>query len=219
MSAYAGTGRLVRLALRRDRVQLPVWVVGSAVVLLAGAAAVKSAFPTEASAAQALHAAGNNPTVDLLRGVPVGDTTGALVNFRNLAFMLVLAALMSTFAVVRHTRQNEETGRSDSDYPVLFPKFASSMAGPFAQLELPPESHQIDYEGELTVVIGKKCRNVAKEKALSVIAGYACFNDGSVRDWQRKSGGQFTLGKNFDGTGAFGPWMVTADELPPGGKG
>jgi ABC-2 type transport system permease protein len=113
VSAYAGTGRLVRLALRRDRIQLPVWVVGSAVVLLAGAAAVRSAFPTEREAAAALRAAGNNPTVDLLRGVPVGDTTGALVNFRNLAFMLVLAALMSTFAVVRHTRQNEETGRAE----------------------------------------------------------------------------------------------------------
>jgi hypothetical protein len=66
-------------------------------------------------------------------------------------------------------------------------------------------------------VIGKKCRNVPKEKALSVIAGYACFNDGSVRDWQQKSGGQFTLGKNFDGTGGFGPDIVTSDELPPGG--
>jgi len=66
-------------------------------------------------------------------------------------------------------------------------------------------------------VISKKCRNVPKDKALSVIGGYACFNDGSIRDWQRKSGGQFTLGKNFDGTGGFGPDIVTSDELPPGG--
>jgi 2-keto-4-pentenoate hydratase/2-oxohepta-3-ene-1,7-dioic acid hydratase in catechol pathway len=81
----------------------------------------------------------------------------------------------------------------------------------------PSHSDQLDWEAELTVVIGKKCRNVPKDKALGVIAGYACFNDGSVRDWQRKSGGQFTLGKNFDGTGGFGPDIVTSDELPPGG--
>jgi acylpyruvate hydrolase len=81
---------------------------------------------------------------------------------------------------------------------------------------MPSHSTQLDWEAELTIVIGKKCRNVPKEKALGVIAGYACFNDGSLRDWQFK-GSQWTLGKNFDGTGGFGPDIVTSDALPPGG--
>ncbi|HEX7746156.1 MAG TPA: anibiotic ABC transporter, partial [Micromonosporaceae bacterium] len=113
MSAYAGTRRLIRLALRRDRIQLPMWIIGSAVLLAAGAAAVADEFPNHAERAAALRGAGGSPAVLLMRGVPVGTDTGALVNFRNLAFMLVLAALMSTFAVVRHTRQNEETGRAE----------------------------------------------------------------------------------------------------------
>jgi ABC-2 type transport system permease protein len=113
MSSVAGTGQLIRLAVRRDRVPLPIWIVGSAVVLAAGAAAVAKEFPTEAGRAEALRGAGDSAAVLLMRGVPVGTGLGALVNFRNFAFMLVLAALMSTFAVVRHTRQNEESGRTE----------------------------------------------------------------------------------------------------------
>lgn len=77
----------------------------------------------------------------------------------------------------------EETGRSDSDYPVLFPKFASSLAGPFAELELPAESHQIDYEGELTVVIGKPGRRISEADAAGHILGYTVANDISMRDF------------------------------------
>lgn len=113
MNANKGAWRLIRLALRRDRVQLPIWIVGSALLLAAGAAAVRDEFPTEAERVTALRGAGGSPAVLLMRGVPVGSDLGALVNFRNFAFMLVLAALMSTFAVVRHTRQNEETGRAE----------------------------------------------------------------------------------------------------------
>ncbi|HYV89711.1 MAG TPA: fumarylacetoacetate hydrolase family protein, partial [Candidatus Polarisedimenticolia bacterium] len=76
----------------------------------------------------------------------------------------------------------------------------------------------LDYEAELAVIIGKKGRNVAKDKALSLVGGYSCFNDGSVRDYQMKTS-QFTLGKNFDGTGGFGPDIVTPDELPKGAHG
>src|SRR3984957_8544708 len=76
----------------------------------------------------------------------------------------------------------EETGRSDSDYPVLFPKFASSLAGPFAQLELPAESHQIDYEGELTVVIGRPGRRISEADAAGHVLGYTVANDISMRD-------------------------------------
>jgi ABC-2 type transport system permease protein len=108
-----GTLRLTRLALRRDRVQLPIWIAGAMLLMYAGAAAVQDEFPTEADAATALKGAVTSPAVLLMRGIPVGVTQGALVNFRNFASVLVLVALMSTFLVVRHTRQNEETGRSE----------------------------------------------------------------------------------------------------------
>lgn len=79
-------------------------------------------------------------------------------------------------------------------------------------------SDKLDYEAELAIVIGKPGRNVREADALSHVFGYACFNDGSVRDYQRKST-QWTMGKNFDGTGPFGPDIVTADELPAGAAG
>ena len=77
----------------------------------------------------------------------------------------------------------------------------------------PKVSTQFDYEGELAVVIGKRGRHIARDKALDYIAGYSCYNDGSLRDWQRHTS-QWTPGKNFAATGAFGPWLVTADEIP-----
>ena len=82
----------------------------------------------------------------------------------------------------------------------------------------PEASIQLDYEGEMVAIIGKAGRHIAPSQALSHVAGYSIFNDASIRDFQTKSP-QWTVGKNFDGTGSFGPIFVTADELPPGGKG
>ncbi|MDI1461605.1 anibiotic ABC transporter [Catellatospora sp. KI3] len=113
MNAYAGTGRLVRLAARRDRIQLPVWIVAAGALMSAGTSAVAGEFATEESRITALKGAGSSAAILVMRGVPVGSSLGALVNFRNLATLLVVAALMSTFAVVRHTRQNEENGRAE----------------------------------------------------------------------------------------------------------
>jgi 2-keto-4-pentenoate hydratase/2-oxohepta-3-ene-1,7-dioic acid hydratase in catechol pathway len=79
----------------------------------------------------------------------------------------------------------------------------------------PKASDKFDYEAELAIVIGKRCRNVSEAQALDYVGGYSCFNEGSIRDFQRKST-QWGAGKNFDGTGAFGPEIVTPDELPPG---
>jgi 2-keto-4-pentenoate hydratase/2-oxohepta-3-ene-1,7-dioic acid hydratase in catechol pathway len=118
---------------------------------------------------------------------------------------------------LNYRKHAEETGNPIPPYPVVFCRYVNTLTPHNGKMPRPSHSDQLDWECELTVVIGKKCRNVPKEKALSVIAGYACFNDGSVRDWQSKSGGQFTLGKNFDGTGGFGPDIVTSDELPRGG--
>lgn len=107
----------------------------------------------------------------------------------------------------------KETGREETPNPVLFSRFSGSQVGHGQPLTKPLESDEFDFEGELAVVIGKKCRRVPIMEALGMVAGYACYNDGSVRDWQRHTH-QFLPGKNFAGTGSFGPWMVTTDEIP-----
>lgn len=111
-----------------------------------------------------------------------------------------------------------ETGRPATEHPVLFARFAGSQVGHGQPLIKPRESDDLDYEGELAVIIGRPCRRVpeAEAEALGVVAGYACYNDASVRDWQRHTH-QIMPGKIFAGTGAFGPWMVTADEIPDPG--
>jgi acylpyruvate hydrolase len=106
----------------------------------------------------------------------------------------------------------EETGRTDSDYPVLFPKFASSLTGPYAELELPAESAQVDYEGELTVVIGKPGRRISEADAGGHILGYTVANDVSMRDYQYKTH-QWMQGKAWDACTPVGPYLVTADEV------
>jgi 2-keto-4-pentenoate hydratase/2-oxohepta-3-ene-1,7-dioic acid hydratase in catechol pathway len=107
----------------------------------------------------------------------------------------------------------KEMGRERPERPVMFVRFGDSIVGHGRPLLAPRESEQFDYEGELAVVIGKRARRVGRERALDYVAGYSCFNDGSVRDYQRHST-QFTAGKNFHASGAFGPWLVTTDEIP-----
>ncbi len=104
------------------------------------------------------------------------------------------------------------------DYPTLFARFASSLIGAGAPIVRPLDSTKLDYEGELVAVIGKPGRRIDKAKALEHVAGYSIFNDGSIRDFQLQTP-QWTMGKNFDGTGAFGPVYVSADELQPGARG
>ena len=111
-----------------------------------------------------------------------------------------------------------ESGFAVPTYPAIFSRFNSSLMGHGAPILRPRVSSQLDYEGELVAVIGKPGRHIAKENALDHVAGYSIFNDASVRDYQFKSA-QWTIGKNFDDTGAFGPIFVTADELPPGAAG
>ncbi|TXI09915.1 MAG: FAA hydrolase family protein [Novosphingobium sp.] len=106
-----------------------------------------------------------------------------------------------------------ETGRDQKEFPAIFTRWADSLIADGEPLVRPPESTRFDCEGELAVVIGKGGRRIPREKALEHVAGYSVFNDGSVRDWQRHNI-QFTPGKNFPGTGAFGPALVTPDELP-----
>lgn len=103
-------------------------------------------------------------------------------------------------------------------FPVVFSRYFSSFVGHDEPMVLPTCSPQFDWEAELAVVIGKRARGVSRERALDFVAGYTLFNDGSIRDRQRRTH-QWTLGKNFDATGPLGPELVTADELPPGGQG
>jgi 2-keto-4-pentenoate hydratase/2-oxohepta-3-ene-1,7-dioic acid hydratase in catechol pathway len=107
-----------------------------------------------------------------------------------------------------------ETNREVTEQPSFFLRFADSQVGHGQAIVRPTESTQLDYEAEIAVVIGKPGRRIAEDEAWNHIAGYACYNDGSVRDWQRHTT-QWAPGKNFWRTGGFGPWLVTADEIAP----
>jgi acylpyruvate hydrolase len=111
-----------------------------------------------------------------------------------------------------------ESGFVVPTYPTIFARFSSSLIGAGSPIIRPRVSTQLDYEGEMVAIIGTGGRHIAEDDALDHVIGYSIFNDASVRDYQTKSP-QWTVGKNFDATGGFGPWLVTADELPPGAKG
>lgn len=106
-----------------------------------------------------------------------------------------------------------EIGRTVSERPALFARFAESQVGHLEPLVKPMVSDEFDYEGELAVVIGKAGRHISEGDALSHVAGYSCYNEGSIRDWQRHTT-QFLAGKSFARSGSFGPWLVTPDEVP-----
>jgi 2-keto-4-pentenoate hydratase/2-oxohepta-3-ene-1,7-dioic acid hydratase in catechol pathway len=113
---------------------------------------------------------------------------------------------------LNYETHRKETGRTEVENPTVFGRFANSQTGHLADIIRPRVSKDLDYEGELAVIIGKPGRYIARKDAWDHIAGYACYNEGSVRDFQRHTH-QFTPGKNFPNTGAFGPWMVTPDEV------
>jgi acylpyruvate hydrolase len=111
-----------------------------------------------------------------------------------------------------------ESQMKKPDYPPMFSRFSTTLIGHNEPIIRPKVSTQLDYEGELVAVIGRGGKHISRERALDHIVGYSLFNEASVRDYQFKSS-QWTVGKNFDATGPFGPELVTADELPPGCKG
>ena len=117
---------------------------------------------------------------------------------------------------INYKAHMKEMGRGEPDYPWLFVRWPSSLVGHGQPLVRPAASDNYDFEGECALVIGKPARHVKAADALDYIAGYTCFMDGSVRDWQNH-GSQFTPGKNFMASGSMGPWMVTADEIPDPG--
>lgn len=114
---------------------------------------------------------------------------------------------------LNYEMHRKETGRAEVAHPTIFTRFPYTQTGHLTDIVRPRVSTDLDFEGELALIIGKRGRYISLDQALDHVAGYACYNDASVRDWQYHTH-QFTPGKNFPRTGGFGPWMVTPDELP-----
>ena len=135
------------------------------------------------------------------------------IELANIEFLPLIPNPEKIFCVgLNYEEHRLETGRPDAKYPAIFTRFADSQLGHEQELHLSINSDVLDYEGELAVIIGKAGRYISEEDALSYVAGYSCYNDGTFRDWQNHTH-QFTPGKNFPGTGGFGPYLVTPDEI------
>lgn len=144
---------------------------------------------------------------------------GEVVEEGSLSFLPPVARPSKIICLGLNYRDHAaEAGLGIPEFPVLFARFPSSLMGHNAPIILPRVSSQLDWEAELAVVLAKGGKNIAEADALDHVAGYSVFNDASIRDYQMKSP-QWTAGKNFDDTGAFGPWLVTPDELPAGAAG
>jgi 2-keto-4-pentenoate hydratase/2-oxohepta-3-ene-1,7-dioic acid hydratase in catechol pathway len=113
---------------------------------------------------------------------------------------------------LNYRAHQEETGRGGEGVPTIFVRFAAAQMGHEAPMIRPLESATLDYEGEIAMIIGQAGRRIDRARALDHVAGFGIYNDGSVREFQRQTS-QFTPGKNFAGTGGFGPWMMTPDEI------
>ena len=113
---------------------------------------------------------------------------------------------------LNYKAHQEETGRGGEGFPTIFVRFAAAQVAHQKPIIRPKESQSLDFEGEIAMIIGRPGRRIDRESALSHVAGFGIYNDGSVRDYQRHTS-QFTPGKNFACTGGFGPWMMTSDEI------
>lgn len=133
------------------------------------------------------------------------------LRFDEIAFLPVIDNPGKILCVGMNYAEKRKEFDQHNPAPTLFVRFADSQTGHNAPVVKPRHSCEFDYEGELAVIIGKGGENIARETALSHVAGYSCYMDGSARDWQHS---WFTAGKNWRQTGAFGPWMTTADEIP-----
>jgi 2-keto-4-pentenoate hydratase/2-oxohepta-3-ene-1,7-dioic acid hydratase in catechol pathway len=142
------------------------------------------------------------------------DASAASIPLESVRLLPVVpdpaAIWCAALTYLSHVREGGD--RPVPDYPLFFLRVANSQIGHDEPMLVPSVSQQLDYEGELAVIIGRGGRDIPMSAALDHVAGYACYNDGSVRDWQRHTT-QITMGKNFDATGAFGPWLVTPDEF------
>ena len=148
----------------------------------------------------------------LAHGVLAELPAGPSYTLAEVTLLPVLPNPAKVFCVGHNYESHrQETGRAKVEHPSIFTRFADTLVAHGQPLVRPQLSTSFDFEGELAVVIGRGGRAISKERALDYVAGYACFNDASVRDFQWHTS-QFTPGKNFPGTGGFGPWLVTPDE-------
>lgn len=156
---------------------------------------------------------------DALRGAGDALKGGAVIDLDDVTYLPPIDRAGKIICVgLNYADHSAESGFKVPEYPTIFARFNSSLIGHKAAIIRPPQSDQLDYEGELVAVIGKGGRNIPLSSALYHVAGYSIFNDGSIRDYQTKTP-QWTVGKNFDGTGAFGPYFVTPEDLPSGAIG
>ena len=159
------------------------------------------------------------PEAETLRDVMTRQPTGPAVPVAGLRLLPVIPNPGKIICIGLNYRDHaKEGGNPIPTYPAVFMRTTTSLVAHGQPILRPPVSDKLDFEAELAVVIGRTATRVAAGKALDHVAGYACFNDGSIRDYQRKST-QWTIGKNFDRTGGFGPELVTPDELPEGARG
>jgi len=149
----------------------------------------------------------------------LGEAAGAVANAKAtlpLSEVKLLPVIPNPGKIIcvglNYGEHGRETGREITEKPALFLRVADSQVAHGEDIVLPPESTRLDYEGEIAIVIGQGGRRISEADAWKHIAGYACYNDGSIRDWQMATT-QWTAGKNFWRTGGFGPWLVTRDEI------
>ena len=147
---------------------------------------------------------------DLEKIVSESTPDAALANVRLLAPVARPGKIMAIG--LNYADHIRETGQKKPPHQIWFTKAVTSINGPFDPIELPIASAQLDYEAELVVIVGKRCKHVPKERAADVVFGYCAGNDVSVRDWQMQTT-QWVLGKSFDTHAPIGPWIVTADEI------
>jgi 2-keto-4-pentenoate hydratase/2-oxohepta-3-ene-1,7-dioic acid hydratase in catechol pathway len=135
------------------------------------------------------------------------------LSFSDITFLPVIPDPEKIMCIgLNYLEHKKETGRPDVDNPTIFTRFADSQVAHLQPMIKPDNSDRFDYEAEMAIVIGKGGRFISEDDALNHIAGYACYNDGSIRNYQRHTS-QFTPGKTFPGTGGFGPYMVTPSEV------
>lgn len=154
-----------------------------------------------------------------LQAIGTGLSAAPVVDTATIRFLPPLRRPSKILCIgLNYRAHSVETGLGAPDYPAVFARFPSCLIGHGSPLVKPVVSDQLDYEAELVAVIGQRCKGIKIASALDYVAGYSLFNEASIRDYQLRTS-QWTIGKNFDGTGAFGPALVTPDELPPGATG
>jgi len=155
------------------------------------------------------------PLGEIARRAP----SSARLPLANITFSLPVARPGKIVCLgLNYLEHAKEGGHQKPEYPSIFMRCQTSLTPHLAPIVRPFASETLDYEAELLVVIGRRIKHASLTDALDCVAGYSCFNDGSVRKFQRRTS-QWDMGKNFDRTGGFGPWVVEAQALPPGAKG